>query len=146
MSEGGSSVSDQVAAILTAAETTAEQVRAEAEERLRARTAEADRAAENRIKAAEEEAGGIVRAAHDDATRIARDTGARAQAEADRIRMDAEEIKTKATGEVLEVVERPQENADEAIRGASDAALKTRSEADDKARELMREARQVAGD
>src|ERR1700728_2050766 len=104
MPEGGSSVSDQVAAILTAAETTAEQLRDEAEQRLRSRIAEADRAAENRIKAAEEEASEIVRAAHEEAVQVTRDTVARAQAEADRIRMEADEIKAKATGEAQAIV------------------------------------------
>jgi vacuolar-type H+-ATPase subunit H len=146
MPEGGRSVSDQVAAILAAAEQTAEQLRVEAEERLRARIAEADRAAENRVTAAEEEAAEIVRAAHDEATRAARDTVARAQAEADRIRMEAGEAKEKATSEALEIVARAQENADETLREAADAALKTRSEADERARELVRAARDISGD
>jgi vacuolar-type H+-ATPase subunit H len=145
MSEAGSSVSDQVAAILAAAEQTAEQLRAEAEARLESRIAEADRAAENRVSAAEEEAAEIVRVAHDEATSVARDTVARAQAEADRIRMEAGEAREKATSEALEIVARAQENADQTLSEATEAALKTRSEADSKARELMREARDVSG-
>lgn len=145
MPEAGSSVSDQVAAILTAAEQTAEQLRAEAEERLKSRIAEADRAAENRVAAAEEEAAEIVRTARDEATRVARDTVARAQAEADRIRMEASEAKEKATSEALEIVARAQENADQTLTEATEAALKTRSEADGKAREMIREAREVSG-
>jgi vacuolar-type H+-ATPase subunit H len=145
MSEAGSSVSDQVAAILAAAEQTAEQLRAEAEARLKSRIAEADRAAENRVSAAEEEAAEIVRVAHDEATQVARDTVARAQAEADRIRMEAGEAREKATSEALEIVARAQENADQTLSEATEAALKTRSEADGKARELMRETRDVSG-
>jgi vacuolar-type H+-ATPase subunit H len=145
MAQSGNSVSAQVAAILAAAEETAQQLRAEAEERLRARIAEADRAAENRVRAAEEEAAEIVRAARDEATGVARDTVARAQAEADRIRMEAIEAREKATSEALEIVARAQENADETLREASEAALKTRSEADAKAREMIREAREVSG-
>jgi vacuolar-type H+-ATPase subunit H len=146
MPEAVSSISDQVAAILAAAEQTAAQLRAEAEERLKARIAEADRAAENRVSAAEEEAAEIVRAAHEEATRIARDTVARAQAEADRIRMEASEAKEKATSEALEIVARAQENAEATTREATEAALKTRSEADERAREMIREARDVSGD
>jgi len=146
MPEPGSSISDQVAAILAAAEQTAEQLRAEAEERLRARIAEADRAAENRVAAAEEEAAEIVRVAQEDANRVARDTVARAQAEADRIRMEAGEAREKATSEALEIVARAQENADATLAEAGEAALKTRSEADEKARELIRGARDVSGD
>src|SRR3984957_12913912 len=145
MPESGSSVSEQVAAILTAAEQTAAQLRAEAEVRLKARIAEADRAADNRVKAAEEEAAEIVRVAHDEATRVARDTVARAQAEADRIRMEASDAKEKATSEALEIVARAQENADQTLSEATEAALKTRSEADSKARELIRETREVSG-
>jgi vacuolar-type H+-ATPase subunit H len=145
MPQAGSSVSDQVAAILAAAEQTAEQLRAEAEARLKSRIAEADRAAENRVSAAEEEAAEIVRVAHDEATRVARDTVARAQAEADRIRMEASDAKEKATSEALEIVARAQENADQTLSEATEAALKTRSEADSKARELIRETREVSG-
>jgi hypothetical protein len=76
-----SDVSDQVAAILAAAEHTAEALRKQAEERASERIAEADRAAGHRIAAAradaaelrqsaEAEADAIVRAAHDERGRL----------------------------------------------------------------------------
>lgn len=135
MADNGTSVSDQVAAIIAAAEQTAAELRDEAEARLRARIDEANRAAENRVKAAEDEAAEIVRAAHEDASRIGRDAVARAQSEADRIRMQAEEIKTTATGEALAVVARAQENADKVL-----------SDANERARVMLRDARVIAGD
>jgi vacuolar-type H+-ATPase subunit H len=60
--------------------------------------------------------------------------------------MQASEAKEKATSEALEIVARAQENADSTLAEASAAALKTRAEADEKARELMRSARDISGD
>ena len=76
-----SDVSEQVAAIIAAAERTAHALREQAEERARERIAEADRAAAHRIaaaradaaelhQAAEAEADAIVRAAQDERTRL----------------------------------------------------------------------------
>jgi vacuolar-type H+-ATPase subunit H len=135
MAGQGNSVSDQVAAILRAAEESAEQIRQEAETRLRARIAEADRAAENRVKAAEDEAAEIIRGARGDAENIRKDAVARAQSEADRVRMEADELKENATSEALAIVARAQENADETL-----------TDAHERAREMLSDARLIAGE
>ena len=61
---------ERVAAIVAAAEETAERLRLETEERARDRIAEAQRAADNRVRAAEEEAADAVRLAQTEATRL----------------------------------------------------------------------------
>jgi len=66
-------VSERVAAIIAAAEQTAEGLRKEAEERARERIAEADRAAEHRIRAAEDQAAEIRDAAEARAHEIVRE-------------------------------------------------------------------------
>jgi vacuolar-type H+-ATPase subunit H len=163
MSDHGASVHQRVAEIIAAAERTAEELRDEAESRVRARIAEGERAAQNRVKAAEDEATDLVKwakeeaersrsSAREEAARVvaeaegqARDIVAQAQAAADRILMEASEAKTAATGEALAIIARAQENADQTLREASDAAVKTRAESDEKARELLRGARETAG-
>jgi cell division septum initiation protein DivIVA len=148
-----SGVDQRVAAILSAAEDAAEEIRRKAEQAMQERIAEGVRAAEHRVRAAEDEAAEIVAAARQDAARVreaaemdarrvveeatsrGRDEVARAHAEADRVRMEAGEAREQATGEALAVIARAQSEAERIQR-----------EAEAKARELLKVARTAAGD
>lgn len=67
------SAADRVGSILTAAEETAQRIRAETEVRAGERIAEAERAAEYRVAAAEEEAAELLQSARADAERMLRE-------------------------------------------------------------------------
>jgi vacuolar-type H+-ATPase subunit H len=124
---------DQVGSILSAAETAAEQIRREAELRVRERIAEAQRAADYRVQAAEDEAADLL---------------ADAQKESDRIRREgreaAEQAKTSATSEALTIVANAHQIAEEALEQATEAAATSEREAERYSRELMSEARTTA--
>ncbi len=157
-------VHDRVGRIIAAAEATAERLRLQAEESVRARIAEGERAAENRVQAAEEESADIVRWGHEEAARL-RDSArseaeqakteatgdaltvvARAQDQADIVRAEAEVAKTQATSEALAIIARAQDSADATLAEANAAATKAKTEAEERSRELLREARTTAGD
>jgi vacuolar-type H+-ATPase subunit H len=132
-SSGARTSADRVASILAAAEQTAEQVRLEAEEKLKARVAEGDRAAQYRIDAAEEEASELV---------------AEARAEADRVLREAreldEQVRTTATSEALSIIAKAQQNADDTLAAAAEAASRNRTDAERYSREMITDARSTA--
>ena len=71
---------------------------------------------------------------------------ARAQDQAEITRAEAEMAKTQATSEALAIVARAQDSAEAAMAEANAAAAKAKTEAEERARELLREARSTAGD
>jgi vacuolar-type H+-ATPase subunit H len=157
-------VHDRVGRIIQAAEAAAERLRLQTEESVRERIAEGERAAENRVQAAEEESADIVKWAHEEAARL-RDSGrsaaeqakaestgealtivARAQDQAEILRAEAEVAKTQATSEALAIVARAQDSAEETLAEATAAAAQAKTAAEERARDLLREARSTAGD
>jgi hypothetical protein len=130
-----SGAADQVASIIRAAETTAELMRADAEERVRDRIAEGDRAASYRIRAAEEEAQEIIGAARAEAERLL-----------NQARERDEQARAAAASEGLAIIARAQESAAEAVTEAAQAAARSRLEAETYSRELLGEARSIAGE
>ncbi len=107
-----SSDAERVSSILTAAEDTAERIRKEAEDRVRERIAEGQRAADNRVRAAEEEAAEILASARVEAERLRRDRSRGGRAGQD----------NGATSEALTIVANAQQNADETLEQATEAA------------------------
>ncbi len=163
-SGAASTAAEQVASVLQAAEQTAEQLRLEAEERLRGRIDEGERAAELRVSAAEEEAAEILAAAREktstsvasareeasrilakareDAARLRDEAGkeaARLRGEADK---EAKKIVSDASSKGLEVMGKAQSEAD---RLRAEAA-KNHEEAAWHVKDLMRGAEQTAGE
>jgi len=133
-SHGGAALAaERVAAIVAAAEETAERLRRETEARASERIAEAQRAADNRVQAAEEEADEIVRMAQAEAARL-REEG----------RTEAEAAKTAATSEALAVVARADSSAEQITTEARETAAATRSAAEERARGLLDDARATA--
>jgi cell division septum initiation protein DivIVA len=132
-STAGAAAGKQVASIIEAAQSAADQLRNETEERVRARIAEADRGAENRINAAEEEAGEILASARAEANKLRSE----AKAEADR-------LVSEATTKALEIAGRAEEEADRARAEASKEVEKMREDVGTRARELMRHAEETA--
>jgi len=129
----GSAAADSVASILSAAETAAEQMRAEAESRVRDRIAEGARAADFRVQAAEEEAAEILADARSESERVLREARER-----------DEESKTTVTSEALTIIAKAQENADETVAKATQTAARHRQEAETYTRDLLGEARITA--
>lgn len=138
------SAADQVASILTAAEAAADQLRAEAETRVRERVAEGDRAADYRIHAAEQEAAEILAAARAEADQLLA-----------RARERDEQSRSNAASEALALITTAQQQATDALAEASqraaavlaeanERAAVTRREAETHSRELLSEARLVA--
>ncbi len=127
--------SARVAAIIDAAEAAAERVRLETEARVRERIAEGARAGENRVQAAEEEARDILVEARVDAERV------RSQAAA-----EAESARAEAASEALSIVARAEEEATRQREDATSYAAATREEVDFEVRELLADAREIAGD
>ena len=163
-SGAAATAAEHVASVLEAAEQAAEQLRVEAEERLRSRIEEGERAAEMRVSAAEEEAAEIVAAAREEtSTSIAsaREEGSRilaqareeaarlrdeAEKEAKRMRTEAEKqakrIVSDASSKGLEVVGKAQSEADR-LRAE---ATKNHEEAAWRVQDLMRAAEQTAAE
>ena len=127
------SAADRVASILVAAETTADEVRQEAEIRVRARIAEGERAGQNRVDAAEAEATELIAGARSEAQRLAREARERDEA-----------ARTTATREALAIIARAQESADETLATAAEAATRSRSEAERSSREMLTDAHTTA--
>jgi cell division septum initiation protein DivIVA len=134
-SSAGAAAGEKVASIIEAAQSAADQLRQETEERVRARIAEADRGAENRVTAAEEEAHEILSAARAEAKKLR----AEAKAEADR-------LVSEATSKGLEIAGRAQEEADRTLAEASGESEKLREDIATRARELMRHAEETASE
>lgn len=128
---GSRAAADQVAAIIAAAEETAEQIRLEAERRLRERIAEGERAGQMRVDAAEEEAAEIVKQAQEQATRL---------------REEGEQAKTAATSEALTIAAKGQESAERLLAEARAEADGVRQEAQEHSRQLLRDTRSIAND
>ena len=95
---------ERVAGIIAAAEETAERMRLETEERVKARIAEAQRAADNRVRAGEEEASEAVQLAQAEATRLRSEANAAAEA-----------ATTAATSEALGIVARAEDSASQIV-------------------------------
>jgi len=131
----GAAAGDKVASIIEAAQDSADELRHETEERVRARIAEADRGAENRVKAAEEEAHEILSAARAEAKKL------RTEAKA-----EAERLVSEATGKGLEIAGRAQEEAERTLAEASEETEKLREDIASRARELMRHAEETASE
>ncbi len=127
--------SARVAAIIEAAEATADHLRAETEARVRERIAEGTRAADNRVRAAEEESRDILVEARVEAARV------RDEAEA-----EAERVRSEATSEALAIVARAQEEATRQRDEVESYAAVTREAVDAEIRELLHDAHEVAGD
>jgi vacuolar-type H+-ATPase subunit H len=128
-SPGAAHAADRVAAIVAAAEETAERLRIEAETRMRERIAEGDRAADYRVAAAEAEALDAINAAHQEAARI---------------RGEAEEIKTTAASEALTIVAEAHNTAEKILDEARGQAAGIRAEAEERTRKLVGDARDTA--
>ena len=96
--------SAHVADILAAAEEAAEELRLQAERRMRERIAEGDRAAHNRVEAAENEALEILANAQEQGDRVVREAQARADEVRDAARRDAREIVAEASAVAREVL------------------------------------------
>ena len=94
----------RVGEILTAAETTAETIRRDAEARMRQRIAEADRAADNRIAAAEAEALEVLANAQDEAQKVREAAEQFAKETRDAARVEARQIVNEASGSAREVL------------------------------------------
>jgi vacuolar-type H+-ATPase subunit H len=124
---------ERVAAIITAAEETAERMRLETEERVTARIAEAQRAADNRVNAAEEEASEALRLAQAEAARL------RSEGQA-----EAEATTTAATNEALAIVARADESASQIVREARESADASLASAEERARGVLEDARATA--
>ena len=129
----GPSAADRVAAIISAAEDTADEVLRDAEARMKARIAEGERAAQYRIVAAEEEAQELVANAQSESDRLAREGHERDEA-----------ARTTATGEALAIMARAQGDADATLDAATATAARLRAEADRESRERLRQARTAA--
>lgn len=97
--------SARVAEILDAAEQAAEDLRQEAERRMRERIAEGDRAAQNRIAAAEAEALEVLAAAQEHADRIVGEAGRQADELREAARRDAGEIVSQASASARDVLD-----------------------------------------
>jgi hypothetical protein len=129
----GPSAADRVAAIISAAEDTADEVLRDAEARMKARIAEGERAAQYRIVAAEDEAQELVATAQSEADRLAREGRERDEA-----------ALTTATNEALAIMARAQQEADAALGAATATATRLRAEADRESRERLHQARAAA--
>lgn len=161
-SDAASTAAEQVASVLEAAELTAEQLRLEAEERLRNRIAEGERAAELRVAAAEKEAAEILAAARDQSSTnvaSAREEGSRtlakAREEAARLRdqgaREAKLMRDEAEKQARRVASEASSNAREVVDKAHSEAERLRAEgarnheeAAWRAKDLMRAAEQTA--
>ncbi len=124
---------DRVAAIVAAAEATAETIRAEAESQAGDRIAESDRAAQYRVSAAEKEAGEITAAARAAAERLRADS-----------QQAAEEARTTEASEALVIADTARRKADEMLKKATEAATTSQREAERYTRELLSGARTTA--
>jgi cell division septum initiation protein DivIVA len=98
------SASAHVAEILAAAEQAAEDLRLEAEQRMRARIAEGDRAASNRVQAAEAEALEILAAAQEQADKMVSEAKRQAAEVTDDARRQAREVVDEAGAASREVL------------------------------------------
>ena len=96
--------SDRVGEILAAAEQAAEDVRLEAEHRMRQRIAEGDRAAANRVQAAEAEALEILAAAQEQADKLLTEARQQAQELTEDARRQAREVTNEAGAASREVL------------------------------------------
>jgi cell division septum initiation protein DivIVA len=111
--------SARVAEIIAAAEQAADELRQEAEQRLRDRIAEADRAAEQRVQAAEAEALEVLGAAQEQADKIVDEGRAKAReivAEADRAARDVFDEGTAVVGDVRDLSTSLRRNAELLLR------------------------------
>ncbi len=125
----------QVGQILEAAQRAAEELRADAEARVRARIAEGDRAAGFRVEAAESEAAEIIATARAEAARLT--------AEAAGLRRSAEEERTRLVAEALERTQAETER----VRAEAEAyAAELRTGAVEEARSTTADARSAARD
>jgi len=132
---------DRVAAIVEAAEQAADDLLAQAEERVRLRIAEASRAADNRVRAADAEA--------EEVRTQARQALADAQRAAESIRLEAladgERLREQAMAEAAERIRVAEARAVELRDAARAEARDIVAEASGAAREVLRDGTQLSG-